>query len=381
MMNILITSIIDLEKTSYSRLHHFIGHLLGKGHKITVISIRDSWKHKGLKQNQELIKKIKIRYVTDKEIGLMLQKGMALFSISRILKGIDLKKIDVHLSYNSLILSYLISNRLKRYNINTVYDLADDLPDMIRTSPQVPSFLRIFAGYFSRSMLVKNLKNAKIITISAKEFIDSMGIKNYKHVYLPNGVDLNRFRPKKSRHKGIVVGYLGALREWVDLRPMLLAVKNLKGYRIKVLIVGGEEDLPQYKEFVRKHRIESRVNFTGNVPYREVPRYINEMDITTVPFKKNRVTDGTCPLKLLEYIACEKPAIVSKLNETKRMLGKSVLYATTTREWEKQISILYHDAILRELLGRQGRQFVEKNFNWEHICQKMEDILADNSRS
>ena len=95
---------------------------------------------------------------------------------------------------------------------------------------------------------------------------------------------------------------------------------------------------------------------------------------------ENRVTDGTCPLKLLEYIACEKPAIVSKLNETRRMLGKRVLYASTTKEWEKQISTLYHDAILRELLGRQGRQFVEKHFNWKKICQQMEDILDSNSR-
>ncbi len=379
-MNILITSIIDLEKTSYSRLHHFIEHLLDKGHKITVVSIKDSWKHKGLKQNRELIKRIRLRYVTDKEIGLMLQKGLALFSMSRILKGIDLKKIDVHLSYNSLVLGYLVSNRLKRHKIKTVYDLADDLPDMIRTSPQLPGFLRPFAGHFSRNMLAKNLRNASMITISAKEFIESMSIKNHKHAYIPNGVDLKRFRPRKSRHKGIVVGYLGALREWVDLRPMLLAVKNLKGYRIKVLIVGGEEDLPQYREFVKQHKMERRVTFTGNVPYSQVPKYINEMDITTVPFKKNRVTDGTCPLKLLEYIACEKPAIVSRLNEVKSMLGKHVLYATSVKEWEKQICTLYHDAILRELLGRQGRQFVEKNFNWKRICQEMEDILVSNSR-
>jgi len=379
-MNILITSIIDLEKTSYSRLHHFIEHFLSKGHKVTVVSIRDSWKHKGIKQNQSLIKRIKLLYVTNRDMGALLQKGKAFFFVNNILKGIDLKKMDIHLSYNSLVLSYLISNKLSKHKINTVYDLADDLPDMIRTSPQIPGFLRPFAGYFGKMMLEKNLKNAKIVTISAKEFIESMGIKDYRHVYVPNGVDLNRFKCRKKKHKGTVVGYLGALREWVDLRPMLLAVKNLKGYKIKVLIVGGEEDLPQYKEFVKKHKIDRKVTFTGNVPYNEVPRYINEMDITTVPFKKNKVTDGTCPLKLLEYIACEKPAIVTKLNETKRMLGNRVLYASTVKQWEKQISTLYHDHILRELLGRQGRQFVEKNFNWKDICQKMEDMLVANVR-
>ncbi len=374
-MNILITSIIDLEKTSFSRLHHFIEHFLNNGHKVTVISLRDTWKHKGIKQNQALIRRIKVHYITDRELSPILQKGKAYFSINRLLRGIDLEKTDIHLAYNSLILSYLISKRLKKHGIKTIYDLADDMPDMLRNSTQIPAFLRLFAGYFGGMMLEKNLRMAELTTVSAKELIGSLGLEKHRHIYIPNGVDLKRFRPRQSRHKGIVIGYLGALREWVDLRPMLSAVKNLKGYKLKVMIVGGEEDLPRYQEYVKQNRMESIVTFTGNVPYGEVPQYINRMDITTVPFKKNRVTDGTCPLKLLEYLACEKPAVCSKLNEIRSMLGDRVLYASTQREWEKQISTLYHDQILRDMLGKQGRKYVEENFNWKRICEGMEDAL------
>jgi len=375
-MHILITSIIDLEKTSYSRLHHFVDHLVSKGHKVTVVSIKDSWKHPGLRQNQDLIKKISIRYVSESELSPMLQKGKAFFSIDRILKGINLKEVDLHLAYNSLILAYLISKKLRKHKIKTVYDLADDLPDMIRTSPQVPNLLRPFAGMFSRYMLEKNLKNATKVIITAKVFLTSMNIKKYDYIYIPNGVDLKRFRPLKDRHKGIVVGYLGALREWVNLRPMLLAVQNLKGYKIKVLIVGGEEDLEQYKEFVKQNKM-SNVVFTGNVPYTEVAGYVNKMDICTMPFRKNRVTEGTCPLKLLEYMACEKPAICTRLKETQAMVGKKVLYADSIKEWEKQIATLYHDGILREMMGKEGRLFVEQNFNWKKLCADMESVLKE----
>jgi len=340
---------------------------------VTVISIKDTWKHKGQVQNKKLTSKIKIHYVTEKNIGTLMQKGKVFFFKNQVFKDINFKDFDVHLSYNSILLSSAVSQKLKKHGIKTVYDLADDIPDMIRTNPQIPGLFRPFAGYFSSIILEKNLKNASVVTISAMEFIESMGIKRFE--YIPNGVDLKMFHPLKSKHKGIIVGYLGALREWVDLRPMLTAVKNLTGYKIKVLVVGGEEDLAQYKSFVRKLRIDRRVTFTGNVPYKDVPTHLNKMDITTMPFKKNRVTDGTCPLKLLEYLACEKPAICSKLNETKRMLGKRVLYASSVREWEKQISALYHDGILREMMGRVGRKFVEDNFNWKKICDKMEKTL------
>jgi glycosyltransferase involved in cell wall biosynthesis len=379
-MHVLVTSIIDLEKTPYSRLHHFIEHLLSRGHSVTVISIRDTWKHKGQKQNQALMKRIRVHYLTDGGIGPLLQKGKAVFTLSSILKKIDLKNVDVHLSYNSLLLNNLMAGQLKKHRIQTVYDLADDLAEMVATSPQIPSYLRSFAGKVSARLLVRNLRNAGMVTFSAREFMDAMRLDRFPHIYIPNGVDLKVFRPRKSIHKGVVIGYVGALREWVDLRPMLLAVKNLTDYRIKVLIVGGEADLCVYKDFVHEHQLDKKVTFTGNVPYQEVPGYINMMDITTVPFKKNRVTDGTCPLKLLEYLACEKPAIASSLAEIQRMLGDRVLYAETVKEWEKQIATLYHDSIFRETLGTQGRKYVEEHFDWRRLCAEMERILQDHAR-
>jgi glycosyltransferase involved in cell wall biosynthesis len=220
---------------------------------------------------------------------------------------------------------------------------------------------------------------AKVVTISAKEFLTSLNIKKYRHELVSNGVDTGKFRPRKDKHKGIIIGYLGALREWVNLQPMLKAVKNLKGYKLKVLIVGGEEDLVFYQEYVRKNKMQRIVEFTGNVPFRKVSGYIAKMDIATVPFKKNKVTDGTCPLKLLEYMAMEKPVISTKLNETKAMVGDRVLYASTVKEWEKQISLLYHDEIMRWRLGAEGRKFVEENYNWKHICKQMEGVLIKHS--
>ncbi len=381
-LNILITSIIDLKKTPYSRLHRFIGHLLKRGHKITVISIRDRWKNKGITRNIELVKKISCIYLPGK--SNMMQELLSPLAAKKLAKKAGLNDIDIHFSYNSLIAGYFIGKELKKHNINTVYDLADDLPEMAATSPQIAGFLRPVAGMAAGYMLKKSLEQSSVVTITAREFLKSMNIKKYNYAYLPNGVDTKMFKPKKKKQrKDITIGYVGALREWVDLRPMLLAVKELhetRKYKLRVLVVGGEEDLWQYKRFVKKNNIEKIVEFTGNVSYDEVPKHINEMDITTMPFKKTPVTDGTCPLKLLEYLACEKAAIVTRLNETKKMLGSLVLYADTKEEWKKQISLLYHDWFLREKLGKEGRAAVEKSFSWERICKELEKLLIKFSK-
>lgn len=378
-MHVLISSIIDLEKTTYSRLHYFIEHLVNTGHEVTVISIRDNWKHKDQRQRYDLMDRINVIYLTEKQYGAIRQKLTVPFKLNRIIPEAILDTVDIHLCYNSLVLGYFIGKRLKKYGVKTVYDLADDLPEMIATSPQIPSVLRNIGGIVGKQMLEKNLKMSEAVMITAKEFRKSMNIARFRHFVVPNGVNVKKFKPKKVQHKGFIVGYLGALREWVDLRPMLLAVKELNT-DIKVLVVGGEEDLPKYKKFVQENDMENLVEFTGNVPYRQVPKYVNKMDIATIPFKKTPVTDGTCPLKLVEYMAMKKPCICSRLNEIRSMVGNNVLYATTKEEWKKMIKKLYNDSDLRDRMGKEGRKHVEKYYDWEQIGDKMEGILEKYSR-
>lgn len=376
-MNILISSIIDLKKTSYSRLHYFIEHFIKSGHKVTVLSIKDNWKHKGLEQNQELTKQIKIKYITKKDYGAIRQKLSVPMIMDKLLPKEEMKQYDIHLSYSSLLLGYFVAKRAKKFGIDTIYDLADDLPEMISTSPHIPSYLKGIGGIVGKVMLEKNLKLAKVITITAKEFRKSMKISRFKHIVIPNGVNVKKFKPRKVSQKSFVIGYLGALREWVDLRPMLLAAKelSLEIKNLKVLVVGGEEDLPKYRKFVKKHDMEKLVTFTGNVPYDDVPKYVNKMDIATIPFKKNLVTDGTCPLKLLEYMAMKKACICSRLNEIKSMVGNKVLYADSVAEWKTSIKKLQNSPKLKERMGEAGRKHIEKNYDWNNLGEKMEKII------
>lgn len=373
-MNILITSIIDLEKTSYSRLHRFIEHLLDKGHKITVISIKDNWKHKGKKQNQELIKKIKIYYLDETGAGATKQEILSAFKINKILALIG--EVDVHFCYNSLILGLFVIDIMKRRGVPTVYDLADDLPDMIRTSPQIPKLLRSLAGFVGKIVLNLNLKYSNHITITAKEFIKGFGLDKYQYSLIPNGADFSSFDIEKKEGP-LTIGYLGALREWVDLRPMLLGAKSVRRYfpNLRVLVVGGESDLDAYKTFVREEGMDDFVTFTGDVSFDQVPESISKMDICTIPFKKNKVTDGTCPLKLIEYFAAKKPVISSRLNEVQNMLGSFVRFADTSEEWEREIHLLALDREGRETLAEEGHNYVKKHYAWAHLCQKLEEVL------
>jgi len=139
--------------------------------------------------------------------------------------------------------------------------------------------------------------------------------------------------------------------------------------------VGGGVGYEKNVELAKEYDLLKNVIFTGTVPYTQVPKYISCMDVCVIPFKFDAVSQNSLPLKLFEYMACEKPVISTKVEGIIESVGDMVLYASNTSEYMSEITKLYNDEELRRRLGSEGRMFVEKNYNWSNITSKLEKIL------
>jgi glycosyltransferase involved in cell wall biosynthesis len=285
---------------------------------------------------------------------------------------------DVVFNYNTLVSGYYAA---KKFKLPMVYDLADDLPEMIANSPQIPRIIRLFGGQIGKYMLKKNILISKKATCISKILRDSYYIPNEKFELVPNGVDTRLFKRCKSNLKKelkledcFVLGYVGVLREWVDLRPVYNAIRNLND--VKLLIVGEEGMLRENKELIRKYRVEDKVIFTGTVPYTKVPLYISAMDICLIPFKQNAISQNAIPLKLFEYLACEKPVISADLKGVREVVGNRILYANTGQEYTDCIKTLMKSPEFVNELGKRGREFVVEKYEWSKIAEKLEEIIG-----
>ena len=99
------------------------------------------------------------------------------------------------------------------------------------------------------------------------------------------------------------------------------------------------------------------------------------MDVCLLPFLKDKVSNNALPLKLFEYMACEKIVISTPLSGVKEVIGNKIIYASNVEEMTQRIVEIYHDKdILREL-GKKGREFVEQNYSWDKLCDKFENTL------
>jgi len=375
-MRILITSIVDLKKSPHNRPHQFVKYL-SKKHEVTVLSINDWWK--GGQDNLEAyssefdddFKRIDYYYLTDKKVSPILQELLFRRKVKELLKEED---FDVHLNYSTLISGYVAAKRVK-----TVYDLADDLVAMIKESPQIHRLMRPFGGILGDLMVRRNIEKAEKVTVTTDMLKIAYSIPDGKCEVISNGVDTNLFRNYGNAKEelgldGFIIGYVGVLREWVDLEPVFGALKDLDA-EIKMVVVGKEGGFNENVRLAKKCGVSDRVTFTGMVPYSQVPKYISAIDVCLIPFKKSQISESALPLKLFEYMACGKPAISTELPGIKNVAGEKVMYATNEKEYKERIAELYKNEELRHEMGKSGREFVAENYDWEKIGERMERTL------
>lgn len=392
-MKILISSIIDLKKAAHnSRLHQFLKYLV-ENHEITVICVNDNWKEKWddksydyNKDFDEIFNNIEIIHLTNKGLSPIIQELLSPFLIRKILSNIKINDFDIHFNYNGLIFSYVISKKLQSIGINSVYDIADDLPEMIRTSPQIPKIIQPIGKFLGNQLLYKNIKSSNKITLTTELLGKQYNIPEEKTRIIPNGVDTDLFYYHNSNDlvsdlglsDYFIVGHVGVLREWIDFKPLFIAIKNLSSQlKVKLLIVGGGLGLDSTKKLAKEIGIEDSVVFTGTIPYNQIPNYISCMDVGVIPFKEDLVSNNSLPLKLFEYMACEIPVISTNVDAIREKFYDEILFVDGEREYCKTILRLYNDANLRGIYGSNGKKIVDNNYKWVKISKILEEVLIE----
>jgi glycosyltransferase involved in cell wall biosynthesis len=311
------------------------------------------------------------------------QEILAVKKLESLKRNLKLNSFDIHISLNSLIASYFIVKKLK---VPSVLDIYDDIIGWIDISPWMPTLLKPIGKIIGSFMLQENVKVSKKITYSTESLKTSYNLPESKSILIPNGVDTNLFY---YRHNGkikellginddFVLGFVGSLEEWVDLETIFEAAKMLRNYiKVKIIIVGNGSKYLKFKNLSRSYGVQSDVIFTGSVPYSKVPEYISSMDVCLLPFNTSIVSRNALPIKLFEYMACERPVISSSIPGIRDAVGDAVLYFSNLNELIQNVLKLYYNEELRIKMGKKGRAIVKQKFSWDEISKRFEKVLIE----
>jgi len=234
--------------------------------------------------------------------------------------------------------------------------------------------------------------------ISVTPHIGAYLVKNYncppgRVVTVMNGVNIKQFYPihdesliKSFKMKlGIasedtVIIFVGNLAPWQGVEALIEVAPPLvkKIANIKFLIVGDGILRDEFKERVDGLRLSHRFIFTGMVEYEKIVFYINLADICVLA--KRRLKSGYSPIKLYEYMACEKAVVASRVEglefiEEERT-GQLVEPGDVTG-LEKALFDLIEEPQERINMGRRGLQIARERFSWESRAAEIEKVLRE----
>jgi len=190
---------------------------------------------------------------------------------------------------------------------------------------------------------------------------------------LPTSVDVHAFAPwaTKPREERPIIGWMGlstGLTYLYGIERSLARV--LQAHPRAVLrIVSGHP--PTFRQ-LPPHQVEY-------IPWTEKDeaRTIQEMTIGIMPLDNSVHARGKCSLKMLLYMACGLPVVVTPIGMNADVLaaGPIGFGATTGDEWVDHLTELLLDPDRAAEMGRNGREVVVNQYSVEALVPKLAATL------
>jgi len=198
---------------------------------------------------------------------------------------------------------------------------------------------------------------------------------------IPNGVSPSDFSssPLPVREGRVpVLLYIGTLADWQGLDIVIRALPKIleqQAVRLQIIGRGRSRQRKLLAKQIRKLGVEEHVSIQPAVPHHEVPGLIAAADICLAPLGLNdrNVTQGACPIKVLEYMASSRPLIASNMPIVRELLREDVdalLFSPNDPEdLARQALTLLHDFELSKRLSDSATERALTKFTW-HAAQK-----------
>lgn len=242
---------------------------------------------------------------------------------------------------------------------------------------------KYIANVYNQTLLKSVLKTASQIIITQPKYVDSsphLDAYRNKIEVVPNGVDIEKFRPMDRERRKNILFFLGVLDEfhrYKGLEYLLKALKLIKSEMEIKLVVGGDGRLlDYYKEIAKSLGIRSNVDFVGFITNERIVEYYNTCNVFVLP-STSPVQEGF-GIVLLEAMACGRPVVSTSIagvaDDVKKYNAGAIVEPGDSEALANAIVRILQDEEGAEEMGKNGRRMVEKQYNWESVCKAIEDI-------
>jgi glycosyltransferase involved in cell wall biosynthesis len=296
----------------------------------------------------------KAKFVTSK---------LGLLNFEMHLRSLNFKP-DVAI-FCSIYFDFLLKT-LKSSGVYTIFDCLDDFSAF--SNVPMPSVALNLERYM--------VENTSHVIATSKSLCLRISKIRSDCSYVPNAADFAHFNTatkivetphelKKIRHP--VIGYIGAIFDWIDIDLICKLAKLHPEYSI--LLVGpikfGLEEICKY----------SNIIIVGIKKYGILPNYLAHMDVCLIPFKINKLTEATNPIKLYEYLAAGKPVVSTALPEVYQNASDVVFIGENSDDFIEKVEIAVKEVKTKDEDMINRRVSFAENNSWIKRVQILEKLF------
>jgi len=171
--------------------------------------------------------------------------------------------------------------------------------------------------------------------------------------------------------EGFVIGFAGRLVPEKGIETLLLAFAKLSR-PATLLLVGSGPYKQEAQRLAEELGISKRLRLVEGASHREVPKYLNCMDVLVLPSLTAKRWKEQFGRVLIEAMACEAPVIGSSSGEIPNVIGDAglVFREGDVDDLSEKIQRLIDNSRIRQKLSKSGRERALMNFTWDKVAEK-----------
>jgi 2-polyprenyl-3-methyl-5-hydroxy-6-metoxy-1,4-benzoquinol methylase/glycosyltransferase involved in cell wall biosynthesis len=248
---------------------------------------------------------------------LAIDQGLFRFALRRTLRRLDIRQPILWVSFNVYYGDAVVGQLGEALS---VYHCTDEVTG--------------FPGYsrFISAVEARLTARSDVVLASSEVLRDDKARFNPNSHFVPNGADVELFERALSwtgpepddlrRLPSPRVGFIGNIEYRFDAALMRYAADRLPEWSF-VLIGPLQDGYPD----VEALRHLPNVHFLGLKARADLPAYLAGLDVTLIPYRMNRLTQGIYPLKVHEYLAAGKPVVATPIPSLRQLADRVYLAA------------------------------------------------------
>ena len=279
---------------------------------------------------------------------------------------------------------FLVALPFRIFGIKYIFDHHDANPELYYSKYERMGFL------YRAQLLVEKLcfRSSDVVMTTNRSYrqlaIDRGGVAPEDIFVVRNGPDLEWFNPVSAnpawkRGKPFMVGYVGnmSIQEGLDiLLDVAKHIRSIGRNDVQFVCVGGGTGLAQLRDIATKENLNGLVDFTGRVSDSDLLEILSTADVCVNPDKPCEMNDISTMIKIMEYMALEKPIVQFDLIEGRYSAGEASLYADAQNsnivaDFADKILWLLDHPEERRKMGKFGRTRVEEQLAWKFSVENL----------